>query len=743
MKESANHISAPAAAAHHIEESERLKHKQDNEARAYDTGLKKLVSVMNRKNRPGWAGTCEDPLLQACILVGQASGIVIKPHMGEIDEKTDELDAITRTSGIRKRLVALKGKWWTKDNGPMLGYTDKEKKPLALIADTPGRYRMINPETGENRRINEATSEMIHPFAVVFYRSLPATPLKGMDLVRFTVFGKSKEFITLVCMGILGALLGLVTPIVTGMIFDEVIPEASRYHMFQIGYILFSCAVASTVFEITKGVAALRLEGRVDADLQGAVMDRLMLLSPSFFKQFTAGDLAERTMGINAIRQILSSTVITSVLSFVFSVFYFLLLFRYSFKLAMVAFGLTIISIIMTMGVAFLQVRNQRSMAGISGEISGMLLQFITGISKLRITGTENRAFIKWTEAFSRQESISYKSGVLSNIMAAFNAGFPILASMAIFFSVFAIKQEGFSTGDFLSFNAAYGSFQNAMLQMSMTAITIMSIVPLYERAKPILESMPEADEAKRNPGKLKGDIEVSHLNFRYTEDGPFVINDLSLRIRAGEFVAVVGSSGSGKSTFFRLLVGFEKQESGAVYYDGQDLGTLDVREVRRQIGVVLQHSHIMPGDIYKNIIGASARLTLDDAWEAARLAGLDNDIKSMPMGMHTMLQAGGGTISGGQKQRLMIARAIVHKPGIIYFDEATSALDNQTQALVIKSLEQLKATRVMIAHRLSTIVNADTIVVMDKGRIVQKGTYGELIRQPGIFAELAKRQVA
>jgi ABC-type bacteriocin/lantibiotic exporter with double-glycine peptidase domain len=280
------------------------------------------------------------------------------------------------------------------------------------------------------------------------------------------------------------------------------------------------------------------------------------------------------------------------------------------------------------------------------------------------------------------------------------------------------------------------------MLTASTALLGTLAVIPLYEQAKPILTSLPEVDTAKADPGVLAGDIELEHLVFRYQADGPPVLRDVTIRIRAGEFVAFVGPSGSGKSTLLRLLLGFEVPEAGAVYYDGQELAGLDIQSVRRQIGVVLQNGRLMSGDIFTNITGSSPA-TLDDAWEAARMAGFDEDIKSMPMGMHTVVSEGGGTLSGGQRQRLMIARAIVQRPRILFFDEATSALDNRTQSIVSTSLDRLQATRIVVAHRLSTIVHADRIYVVEAGRVVQSGTYEQLISQDGLFAELAARQLA
>jgi ABC-type bacteriocin/lantibiotic exporter with double-glycine peptidase domain len=301
----------------------------------------------------------------------------------------------------------------------------------------------------------------------------------------------------------------------------------------------------------------------------------------------------------------------------------------------------------------------------------------------------------------------------------------------------------GLTPGGFVAFNAAFGQFLGASLGLAMTAISVIGIIPAYERAKPILKAIPEAQGASSlDPGRLHGAIECSRILFRYESDLPLVLNDISIQIKPGQFVAFVGHSGSGKSTLFRLLLGFETPESGSIYFDGMDLADIDPQALRRQMGVVMQNGKVFDGDIFTNIVGASP-LTIADAWAAARSAGFDKDIEAMPMGMNTVISEGGGGLSGGQRQRLMIARAIVHRPRILLFDEATSALDNQTQSIVSRSLEALEATRIVIAHRLSTIINADQIYVFDQGRITQHGTYEELAGQEGLFRDLAQRQIA
>ena len=298
------------------------------------------------------------------------------------------------------------------------------------------------------------------------------------------------------------------------------------------------------------------------------------------------------------------------------------------------------------------------------------------------------------------------------------------------------------ATGDFIAFNGAFGSFTANMMSATGAIIAMMMSIPIYEQAKPILQSLPEVNAAMADPGALRGDIEISQASFRYDPEGAAILNEVSISVRSGEFVALVGPSGSGKSTILRLLLGFERLESGSIYFDDQDVSGLDIPAVRRQIGVVLQNGGMMSGDIFTNITGSSLA-TLDDAWEAARMAGFDEDIRQMPMGMHTVVSEGGTTLSGGQRQRLLIARAVVNRPRLIFFDEATSALDNRTQAIVSESLERLQATRIVVAHRLSTIINADRIYVLDRGRVVQTGTYATLQEEGGLFADLVRRQVA
>jgi NHLM bacteriocin system ABC transporter ATP-binding protein len=447
-------------------------------------------------------------------------------------------------------------------------------------------------------------------------------------------------------------------------------------------------------------------------------------------------------MGLDIIRRTLSRVAISSILTGPTALFSLGLLFYYDVGLAWVAVGLALLLGGVTFAAWQLSVRYERTLAGTQGHIAGILLEFTTSIAKLRVAGAETRAFARWAQAFGSQRALAFQARNSANGLAVFNAVYPAAATLAIFGMVAwsTTRGTGLSTGDFLAFNAAFGQFLWTSLAISATLLRTFPVLPLYERVRPILQALPEVTPLQSDPGELRGEIEVSHVFFRYREDEPAVLEDLSLRVAPGEFAALVGPSGCGKSTLLRLLLGFERPLAGAIYYDGQDLWGVDVERVRRQIGVVLQHDQLVAGSLLSNIVG-SLPLTIDNAWEAARLVGLEAEISEMPMGMHTLVGEGRSTLSGGQRQRLLIARAIVSKPRILLFDEATSALDNRSQAQVSASLDQLQATRIVVAHRLSTIVNADRIFVIDGGRVVQSGTYAELSKQRGLFEELVRRQ--
>ena len=724
-------------------EIERLKVKRENDIKLMDGSIRKLADVVQMADTPEPVVVGLDPLFAACQRIGKVLDLTFVEHPDAKSERgrINPLTDISKASRVRYRQVVLKGQWWEKDQGPLLIYFEDDDRPAALIWDDK-RYVVHDTTVGKVMPLTTYDLDQVKSFAYMFYRPFSETALTITDVMKFGAFGSYKDILMVATMGLIGGLMGLVTPLATGMLFDFVIPGAAKGQLLQLFLTLVSAVIAISLFQLTRGIAMLRIEGRMDLTIQSAVWDRLLALPVPFFRDYSSGDLAMRANGISAIRQALSGRTSEAILGAIFSIFNLVLLFYYDAILALVASGLVLVALIVTISVSMVKLGHERKLATIDGKIAGLVLQLLSGVAKLRITGAERRAFSRWAEQFTEQRSITFKAENIANILETFNAIFPLTCSIAIFGTMaFYFEGKGLSTGEFLAFNAAFTSFLTATLSMTGVLVTILAIVPLYERAKPILETLPEVSEAKTNPGNLAGEIEVNQLSFSYNTDGPVILKDVSLHIKPGEFVAFVGSSGSGKSTLLRCLLGFETPDSGSVYYDGQDLAGLDITEVRRQLGVVLQNGQLMAGDIFSNIVG-SLPLTTKDAEEAARMCGLDKDIEEMPMGMHTLVSEGSG-LSGGQRQRMLIARAIVHRPRILYFDEATSALDNKTQAIVSESLDKLEATRVVVAHRLSTIINADKIVVLDNGEVVQQGTYDELMQQDGLFSVLAKRQIA
>jgi NHLM bacteriocin system ABC transporter ATP-binding protein len=736
-----------AAAAEDAATRERMRRRfahRDATLRNACARLAETMTAGGRAARPALApADPEDPLLAACALVGEALGIRVKAPVRVGSAPGARLAAILRASGVRSRRVALREGWWRADNGPLVATLSADERPVALLRERR-HYVLHDPTSGSERPVDARVAEELAPFAETLYRPFRDGRLTARDVARFALFGCRRDLLVVGGIAVVASLLGMVPALATGMLFNSVIPGAERSQLLQLTLVLLATAVASALFGLSQAIALLRLESRAGTALQWAVWDRLLALPLAFFRPYTSGDLAVRAMSIDAIRQLVSGATVNALLGGVLALGNLALMFWYSRRMAW--WGLLVIGLVTvaTLAGSYLQLRPQREATKVQSKVAGVVLQLLSGIAKLRVAGAEVMAFALWVGRFSEQRRLQYRARWMSNWVAAFNAAVPIASSLLIF-SIATPSLTGdhtLRTGDFLAFLAAFTSAMTSLLATSLALLATLNTIPLYEQAKPILEASPESAEGKADPGVLKGDIEAQHLTFRYQHDGPLVLKDVSFRIRSGEFVAFVGPSGSGKSTLMRLLLGFDSAEGGAIYFDTQEVGGLDIQALRRQVGVVLQSGRLMSGDLYTNIIG-SASATLEEAWEAARMAGLAEDIEAMPMGMHTVVSEGGGTLSGGQRQRLLIARAIVHRPRILLFDEATSALDNRTQAVVSSSLARLQATRIVVAHRLSTIAGADRIFVLQRGRIVQTGRYAELLAQEGPFAELARRQIA
>lgn len=683
-------------------------------------------------------------LIKTCQIVGDIEKIKFISGFDNASKDWDPLKKILRASNIRSRKLILNENWWLHDYGPLLAFLKIDKIPVALIWKNK-KYVLINLKTGETEIVNRTNSTNIETIVHSFFTPLPKGKLTKSILLKFILGFTKKDLTFFLVLGILGGLMSLLIPLIAGYIFNVIVPGGIKGSLYEIGFLLFSIVVILSVINIAREIAVLRFEGKSSYKLQSAVWDRILVLKVPFFDQYDAGDLAERSLSIETVRKILSAKVMTSIVAAIFSIFYLMLMFYYDFTLTILALCLGIIIAIFTLVISKLVIPHIRGFLKLKVIISGFMMTVFSGIQKIRMTASENRVIELWANKYSQQKDHYIARMKLMIIVSVFTFGFPIFSTLLIYlrvYDLFTLPQlVPFTIGDFIAFNSAYLSFQGALVAAFMIAIPLMSIKPALDLLDPILEAETEDYDDKKDVGKLTGDIEISNLKFKYKGTDNLVLKDISLKIKEGQFVAIVGGSGSGKSTLLRILLGFEDYQQGVILFNGLDFKTLDIRTIRDQIGVVLQDGKIMEGSVLYNIIGTS-NYTVEDAWEAARLAGCDTDINNLEEKMDTLLPAGGGVLSGGQQQRIVIARALIRKPKLFLFDEATSALDNSTQQTVTDSLNTLNATKIVIAHRLSTIKDADVIFVLEKGKIIEEGDYKTLIENKNFFYDLVKKQL-
>lgn len=703
----------------------------------------RLSSIIGRRSdNVEAAADSSDALLAACRIVADGIGMpIVRPPSRSPDRETfSDVVEIARASRIRIRRVLLRGAWWKQDAGPLLAWRGDARRPVALMR-VSGRYQMIEPHTATRRHIDDSLALELDPEAVTFYPTLPSPSLKLRDLFGFSIrFARGNVARLAAAVIVLGSL-SLVMPLIVHALVDSVIPRTEVDQLIFCAIALGVTATAVAGVQMVESTAMLRLEGLIDWRLQAAVIDRVLRLPASLFREYTVGDFVDRALGIDSIRRVLTGQTLRSLTSGVFCWFSILLMAVYDSTLALLALALTLIRAALIVGASASRLYHESRQFNLQGRIEGLVLQFLAAIGKLRIAAATLRALAVWSRQFEAQKHHFVASQRAANALASVEIAFPTLATMILF--AFATAGSGLSgdLGAFLAFMTAFGQAMASIGTWAHGVSASLVALPHLARLRPLIAAAAEISDDRKPPGNLTGAIELSRVTFRYLTGGPTVIDNLSLRIAPGEYVAIVGPSGSGKSSLFRLLLGFERPESGAVFFDDKALDTLDISAVRRQLGVVLQNGRLSTGSLYENICGG-VPLPLDQAWEAARLAGLAADIGQMPMGMHTQIAEGVSTLSGGQRQRLMIARAIARRPRVLLFDEATSSLDNQSQAIVSDALGALNVTRIAIAHRLSTVRDADRIVVLVEGRIVQSGTFTELYDAKGVFADFARRQL-
>lgn len=684
----------------------------------------------------------DDATYAACRLVAEAAGITLSgaAEGGAVSDRIDPVEQVAVASRIRTRAVRLDGRWWRENTGPMVGHRAASGTPVALLWRRGG-YESVHPMSGRRMRIDETNAEEFEPQGVMFYRPLPDRTLTPWGLFRFSLRGTGGDVRNLVIGILVTVAIGAVVPIATGQVLGVFVPNAEKSLIVQVSLAVMITSIVSAAFMLLQNLTILRMEGRMESSLQPAVWDRLLRLPTRFFASRSTGELASAAMGVSSIRRVLSGIGPVALQSSTVGAMNLVLLLLYSVPLALAALGMlaVIAAVFLTLGLW--ELRWQRRLVELSNKLNNQAFQTLRGLPKLRVAGAESFAYAAWAGEFARSRELQQRAGRIKNVTTVLNSVYLPLCTLIMFILLAGPARGSLTAGEFLTFSTAVTMLLTSVTQLTGALISAAAVLPMFEQIKPVLDEAPEARGASTQPGELLGEIEARALSFRYSDDGPLVLDDVSLAIRPGEFVAVVGPSGCGKSTLLRLLIGFDKPVAGSVLYDGQDLSALDQAAVRRQCGVVLQNAQPLTGSILDCICGAET-FTQEEAWEAAAMAGLAEDIKRMPMGLHTMI-SGGGAVSGGQRQRLMIAQALIRRPRVLFFDEATSALDNETQRTVIDSTRALNATRIVIAHRLSTVMDADRVVVMSEGRVVQQGPPAQLLADTGgRLHELVRRQL-
>lgn len=656
----------------------------------------------------------------------------------EIEDINQRLEYLLRPSGIMRRNINLTDTWYKDSVGALLAQT-VDGQVVALIPKGLSGYEFFDYKLNKRVRITKKNKDIIKKEAICFYKPLPLRELTIKDLVKYIIETLSVSDLLMVILTTLAVtLLGLLSPTITNLIYNKIVPSGQMSLIVPVACLLIGITFSTMLISIAKTLIMAKLGTKMSLSVQAASMSRLLSLPAEFFKDYSAGELSSRLSGINSLCSMITSSVLTQGLSALFSLLYITQIYKFAPSLVLPATLIVCIDIIFTIVIVMMQIKISKKLMKTDAKISGLTFAFFSGIQKIKLAGAEKRTFAKWAEMYKESAELTYNPPLLLKLSTVISTIISTIGAIIIFYFA-AISQV--SQGDYMAFNTAFGGVEGAVGALLTMALTFANIKPILEMVEPILKAKPEVAKGKKVVTKISGKVELSNITFRYTESMPNVIDNISLKVDPGQYVAIVGKTGCGKSTLVRLMLGFESPQKGYVYYDDKELSKLDLKSIRQNIGVVMQNGKLFNGDIYSNIVISAPWLTVDDAWEAAEIAGIADDIRAMPMGMYTMIAEGYGGISGGQKQRLMIARAIAPKPKILILDEATSALDNITQKKVSDSLAKLKGTRIVIAHRLSTIKQCDRIVVIDKGKIIEDGTYDELINKQGFFHELVKRQ--
>ena len=722
---------------------EQIKKRKESDQSAVEESVRKMTGAV--LGRHSSLATEDDPLRAGDAIEEVLRYYRVKPKgvteaVRESVDIHEALEYILQPSGIIRRNVTLPPKWYRDASGAMIGIRKDDGSLIAMIPNGWGGYFYRDRDSGKKVRIRRKTAENIESSAIAFYLPFPQTKLTLKSLLKYMIrMITVGDIVMLAAAMLVVTLVGLLMPWLNKLLFSDVLVSGSTAALAGIGIFMICVTVSRMLFTSVQSLMSTRITQKIYFSTQAASMMRILSLPPSFFREFSAGELNKRSDYIGALCNQIADMVLNTGLTAVFSLIYLSEVFLYAPSLVVPSLLITLLTLLISVIHVIVQIGVSRKGMLAAGRESGLTYQLISGIQKIRLAGAERRAFAKWGKSFAKAAKYIYSPPFFLKISSVITLAISLIGTI-ILYSVSV--RSGVSVAEYYAFNSAYGMVNSAFLAIAGIAAGIAQLKPMLEMAGPIMNTEPETAEEKKMVTGLSGRIELNNISFKYEDSDRMILDNLSLTIRPGQYVAIVGKTGCGKSTLLRIMLGFETPQKGTVYYDRHDIRKIDLRSLRRRIGTVLQSGKLFNGNIYSNITIAAPWLTLDEAWEAAEIAGIADDIRRMPMGMHTLISEGQGGISGGQRQRILIARAVAPKPSILMFDEATSALDNLTQKQVSESLDKMKCTRIVIAHRLSTIRQCDRIIMLEDGKIIEDGTYDELIKKNGKFAEMTERQL-
>jgi NHLM bacteriocin system ABC transporter ATP-binding protein len=703
----------------------------------FDAAVDGVLGVLDRVPPAAPAGTEADRAVALVEWLAPALGAEVVVPV-DLRRSADPLRAVLRRSGVRTREIELPPDWRSVTAAPMIAFA-ADGRPLGLLPRGVA-YTMFDPRDRRAMPVTRERAAGIAGRALVLYPRLPSgAPALGR-LLRFALRGSRQDVAVVLAAGLLAATLALAVPVATGLVIPRLVESGGRGLLPWLagGIVVGTAAVALLL--LLRNAAVVRVQGRLQATLEPAIWDRLLSLEPRFFARWSTGELVQRANGIAEARRSLSDVAISALLGAFFSISSLLVVFAVDWRLASLAVAGVAVLVVVLLALARRQQRHERDVFEMHGEIHGLLYQLLLGIDKLQTAGREVQAFALWARLYGRQKAADAETLRYQNAATALVAGAQTLL-IGLLLGGITLLHLHVGIGHLIVAGVALGQVVLAMGQLSNVAAASYAVAPILARLEPIVTGPVEGADDARDPGELRGAVELENVTFAYPGSTGPAVESVTLRAAPGELIALAGPSGAGKSTLVRLLLGFEAPTDGRVLYDGRDLRTLDPRLVRRQLGVVLQRSRLVQGSLLDNVLASAPEAGEAAAWEAAELAGIADAIRALPLGMQTRVGEDNQSFSGGQIQRLLIARALVRRPPVLIFDEATSALDNVTQREISDRLASLECTRIVIAHRLSTIRRADRIYVVDGGRVVDEGTYDELTRHGGLFARLVSRQ--